>query len=213
MGGGAYGLDLVRPLGVDAIRIESRARRRKSTGRPCWRSLSPIFACAAASAPVCSASPARWRRRASSSASPRRLRPTSACAGLRKPPLPPALPAAPRSMVLMIGDFLSEPEDVARAIRAISAEGAIGELVMIVDPIEETYPFSGNTEFLHPAGSLQPAHAPGAELARRLSRAACRPSRSDPGDLRPLGLGHEHPSHRRIAGGDAAGAAHAPFRA
>jgi uncharacterized protein (DUF58 family) len=25
---------------------------------------------------------------------------------------------------------------------------------MIVDPIEETYPFSGNTEFLHPAGSL-----------------------------------------------------------
>jgi uncharacterized protein (DUF58 family) len=70
-------------------------------------------------------------------------------------PLPPALPAAPRSMVLMIGDFLSEPEDVARAVRAVSAEGAIGELVMIADPIEETYPFSGNTEFLHPAGSLR----------------------------------------------------------
>jgi uncharacterized protein (DUF58 family) len=69
--------------------------------------------------------------------------------------LPPALPAAPRSMVLMIGDFLSEPEDVARAIRTVSAEGAIGELVTIVDPIEETYPFSGNTEFLHPAGSLR----------------------------------------------------------
>ncbi len=68
--------------------------------------------------------------------------------------LPPALPAAPRSMVLMIGDFLSEPEDVARAIRAVSAEGAIGELVMIADPIEETYPFSGNTEFLDPAGLL-----------------------------------------------------------
>ena len=68
--------------------------------------------------------------------------------------LPPDLPAAARSMVLMISDFLSEPEDVARAIRAVSAEGALGELVMIVDPIEETYPFSGNTEFLHPAGSL-----------------------------------------------------------
>ena len=68
--------------------------------------------------------------------------------------LPPALPAAPRSMVLMIGDFLSDPADVALAIRAVGAEGAIGELVMIVDPIEETYPFSGNTEFLHPAGSL-----------------------------------------------------------
>ena len=68
--------------------------------------------------------------------------------------LPPALPAPARAMVLMIGDFLSEPEDVARAIRAVSAEGAIGELVMIVDPIEETYPFSGNTEFVHPAGAV-----------------------------------------------------------
>ena len=68
--------------------------------------------------------------------------------------LPPALPAAARSMVLMIGDFLSEPDDVARAIRAVSAEGALGELVMIADPIEETFPFSGNTEFLHPASSL-----------------------------------------------------------
>jgi uncharacterized protein (DUF58 family) len=57
-------------------------------------------------------------------------------------------------MVLMLGDFLSEPEEVERAVRAVSAEGAIGELVMIVDPIEETYPFSGNTEFLDPAGSL-----------------------------------------------------------
>jgi uncharacterized protein (DUF58 family) len=69
--------------------------------------------------------------------------------------LPLALPAAPRSMVLMISDFLSEPEDIARTIRAVSSEGAIGELVMTVDPIEETYPFTGNTEFLHPAGSLR----------------------------------------------------------
>ena len=74
--------------------------------------------------------------------------------GASQAPLPPAMPAATRSMVLMLGDFLSEPEDVARAMQAVSAEGAIGELVMIVDPIEETYPFSGNTEFLDPAGAL-----------------------------------------------------------
>ncbi len=75
--------------------------------------------------------------------------------GASKAALPPALPAAPRSMVLLIGDFLSETEDVACAINAVSAEGAIGELVTIVDPIEETYPFSGNTEFLDPAGALR----------------------------------------------------------
>ncbi len=36
---------------------------------------------------------------------------------LRRRRCRPALPTAPRSMVLVIGDFLSEPEDVARAIR------------------------------------------------------------------------------------------------
>ncbi|HLY00389.1 MAG TPA: DUF58 domain-containing protein [Roseiarcus sp.] len=74
--------------------------------------------------------------------------------GPSQDPLPPAAPAAPRSMVLLIGDFLSEPERIASAVRAISAQGAIGELVMVADPIEEAYPFEGNTEFLHPAGSL-----------------------------------------------------------
>ena len=75
--------------------------------------------------------------------------------GAAEASLPPALPAASRSMVLLIGDFLSEPDEVERAIRAVSAEGAIGELVMIADPIEETYPFSGATEFLHPAGAAR----------------------------------------------------------
>jgi uncharacterized protein (DUF58 family) len=69
--------------------------------------------------------------------------------------LPPAVPAPTRSMVLLIGDFLGEPEPTEQAIRAISAEGAIGELVTVVDPIEETYPFSGNVEFLHPDGRLR----------------------------------------------------------
>ncbi|MGA7195475.1 MAG: DUF58 domain-containing protein [Roseiarcus sp.] len=66
--------------------------------------------------------------------------------------LPPLAPARARSMALLVGDFLEEPEKTEQAMRAISAEGAIGELVLIVDPIEEVYPFSGNVEFLHPAG-------------------------------------------------------------
>ncbi len=66
--------------------------------------------------------------------------------------LPPLAPAPSRSMALLVGDFLGEPDETERAIRAISAEGAVGELVLIVDPIEEAYPFSGNVEFLHPAG-------------------------------------------------------------
>ena len=55
-------------------------------------------------------------------------------------------------MVLMLGDFFSEPEEVARAIRAVSADGAIGELVMIADPIEETYPVLGQHRVPRPGG-------------------------------------------------------------
>jgi len=66
--------------------------------------------------------------------------------------LPPAAPATSRSFTLLVGDFLCPPEETEQTIRAIGAEGAIGQLVVIADPIEEIYPFSGNVEFRHPAG-------------------------------------------------------------
>ncbi len=69
--------------------------------------------------------------------------------------LPPFAAAPSRSMALLVGDFLGETDETEQAIRAISAEGASGELVLIVDPIEEVYPFSGNVEFLHPAGGTR----------------------------------------------------------
>jgi uncharacterized protein (DUF58 family) len=72
--------------------------------------------------------------------------------GASEADLPPLAPAPSRSMALLVGDFLGEAEKTEQAIRAISAEGATGELVLVVDPIEEVYPFSGNVEFLHPAG-------------------------------------------------------------
>ncbi len=75
--------------------------------------------------------------------------------GASEEALPPLAPTAARSMTLLVGDFLCEPERTERALRSISAEGALGELVIVVDPVEETYPFSGNVEFLHPAGSLR----------------------------------------------------------
>ena len=123
--------------------------------------------------------------------------------GASEAALPPALPAAPRSMVLMIGDFLSEPEDVGRAIQAVSAEGAIGELVMIADPIEETYPFSGNTEFLASRRRAQTCRPARAKSARRLSRAPRRAIAKRCGRICARSrLGHEHSSHRRLARAD-----------
>ena len=62
--------------------------------------------------------------------------------------LPPAGALAPRTRVVLISDFLTPPAELAARIADLAARGARGHLVMIVDPVEETFPFSGHTEFL-----------------------------------------------------------------
>ncbi|MFZ0208361.1 MAG: DUF58 domain-containing protein [Roseiarcus sp.] len=65
--------------------------------------------------------------------------------------LPPVAPIAARSKVVLIGDFLSPGDEVARSFAAIGSNGAEGQVLMICDPLEETFPFQGHTEFLAPA--------------------------------------------------------------
>ncbi len=61
--------------------------------------------------------------------------------------LPPADALAPRTQGVIISDFLSDPEEIAATLRAMAARGARGHLVMIADPVEESFPFTGHTEF------------------------------------------------------------------
>jgi uncharacterized protein (DUF58 family) len=61
--------------------------------------------------------------------------------------LPPAAALPPRTRVVLLSDFLSEASSIASTMQAISARGARGHLVMIADPVEETFPFKGHTEF------------------------------------------------------------------
>jgi uncharacterized protein (DUF58 family) len=61
--------------------------------------------------------------------------------------LPPADALAPRTQAVVISDFLSDPEEIAATMRSMASRGARGHLVMITDPVEETFPFSGHTEF------------------------------------------------------------------
>ena len=67
-------------------------------------------------------------------------------------PLPAAAPLKARSRAVLIGDFLEEPNAFDRTIAALSADGAAGQALMIADPIEETFPFAGHTEFVAPDG-------------------------------------------------------------
>ena len=62
--------------------------------------------------------------------------------------LPPAGALPPRVRTVLIGDFLSPPDQIAARIDDIAARGARGHLLMIADPVEETFPFAGHTEFL-----------------------------------------------------------------
>jgi len=75
--------------------------------------------------------------------------------------LPPADPLGPRTRVILLSDFLSDPAAIHRTISNLSARGAQGHLVMIADPIEDTFPFQGHTEFLDvdTTASLRVGHA------------------------------------------------------
>lgn len=49
--------------------------------------------------------------------------------------------------LVMIGDFLSPLDDVRKAISAFADQGVGGHLLQILDPAEETLPFSGRIRF------------------------------------------------------------------
>jgi uncharacterized protein (DUF58 family) len=80
-------------------------------------------------------------------------------------PTPPVAPIASRSKVVLIGDFLSASEEIARSFAALGANGAEGQVLMICDPLEETFPFQGHTEFLAP-GDVARLRAPRAQNLR-----------------------------------------------
>lgn len=52
------------------------------------------------------------------------------------------------SQAVLIGDLLSDPKDIAAMINSISQRGARGHLIMVADPVEETFPFAGHVEFI-----------------------------------------------------------------
>jgi len=57
--------------------------------------------------------------------------------------LPPTTPLAVLDEAVVVGDCLAPIGELTQAVEGLSARGARGHLVMIVDPVEETFPFSG----------------------------------------------------------------------
>lgn len=75
-------------------------------------------------------------------------------------------PDLPRhARLVLASDFLDPPETWAHRVAALSAAGARGVMLRIIDPAEEDFPFAGRTRF-DPAGPGQPLVLGKAEAAR-----------------------------------------------
>ncbi|MCW2305710.1 DUF58 domain-containing protein [Rhodobium gokarnense] len=59
------------------------------------------------------------------------------------------------SDVVLFADLLDPIDVLEDWVRKLAANGARGHLVQILDPVEETFPFAGRTEFLDPESGLR----------------------------------------------------------
>lgn len=61
--------------------------------------------------------------------------------------LPPDVPLPRYAQTVLMSDFLSPLAETAATVRRIAARGVKGYLMQILDPAEETLPFTGRTRF------------------------------------------------------------------
>lgn len=67
--------------------------------------------------------------------------------------LPPSFAPSPLAEIVLLSDLWSPIAEVRRTIARLSATGAHGHVVQIVDPAEETFPYAGRVEFIEPEGA------------------------------------------------------------
>jgi uncharacterized protein (DUF58 family) len=67
--------------------------------------------------------------------------------------LPMSFAPSPLAEIVMLSDLWSPIGDVQGTIAQLSATGANGHIVQIVDPAEESFPYSGRVEFIEPEGA------------------------------------------------------------
>ena len=66
--------------------------------------------------------------------------------------LPPSFVPTALSEILVLSDFWSPIGEIRTMLGGLSASGAHGVLLQVVDPAEETFPYSGRVEFVEPEG-------------------------------------------------------------
>jgi uncharacterized protein (DUF58 family) len=69
-----------------------------------------------------------------------------------RPSLPPSFVPSSLAEIVVLSDFWSPIPEIRTMLAGLSASGAHGALVQIVDPAEESFPYSGRVEFVEPEG-------------------------------------------------------------
>ena len=66
--------------------------------------------------------------------------------------LPPSFVPSALSEIVVLSDFWSPMAEIRNMLAGLSSSGAHGTLIQVVDPAEETFPYSGRVEFVEPEG-------------------------------------------------------------
>jgi uncharacterized protein (DUF58 family) len=66
--------------------------------------------------------------------------------------LPPSFVPSALAEIVVLSDFWSPISEIRNMLAGLSASGAHGTLIQVVDPAEETFPYSGRVEFVEPEG-------------------------------------------------------------
>ncbi len=77
----------------------------------------------------------------------------------------PKDPLTPRSEALLISDFIAPLPEIEASLKALAGRGARGHLILVSDPAEVLFPFSGQTEFIDPEDGFRLRLGEAGELA------------------------------------------------
>jgi uncharacterized protein (DUF58 family) len=66
--------------------------------------------------------------------------------------LPPSFVPSALAEIVVLSDFWSPMPEIRAVLAGLSSSGAHGTLIQVVDPAEETFPYSGRIEFVEPEG-------------------------------------------------------------
>src|SRR3989454_4585797 len=66
--------------------------------------------------------------------------------------LPPSFVPSALAEIVVLSDFWSPLSEIRSMLAGLSASGAHGSLIQVVDPAEETFPYAGRVEFVEPEG-------------------------------------------------------------